>query len=83
MWIHQAQPIIYAGARVCPSISQWLMTGSCMYFIFIWCKSDTIAIVHHRLHPIRHRKGEVLQKRGEEEEKLHPGQVLTKTLPLA
>lgn len=45
-------------------------------------KSDTKVMVFHRgAHSCREGDGEVLHERGEEEEKHHPGQVLSETQP--
>lgn len=46
-------------------------------------QGDAKPVVHHGFHPSRHLEGEVLQERSEEEEKLHLGQGLAQTEPLA
>lgn len=48
-----------------------------------WCQGDAKPVVQHGLHPSRHLEGEVLQEGSEEEEKLHLGQSLAETEPLA
>lgn len=58
------------------------MTWGYADFIILRCQSEPKAVVHIRLHPGRHGECEVLHEGGEEEEKLHLGQVLSKTHPL-
>lgn len=51
-------------------------------FKWVRCKSDTkVMVFHHGAHSCREGDGELLHERGEEEEKHHPGQVLSKTQP--
>lgn len=44
-----------------------------------WCQGDSEAETSVWLHPSGHGEGEVLHERGEKEEELHPGQVLSQT----
>lgn len=46
-------------------------------------QGDAKPVVQHGFHASRHLEGEVLQERSEEEEKLHLGQALAETEPLA
>lgn len=64
------------------TISELLMTWGYADFIILRCQSEPKAVVHIRLHPGRHGECEVLHEGGEEEEKLHLGQALSKTHPL-
>lgn len=58
------------------------LTGHHTDFKRVWRKSDAKMIVfHHRAHSCGEGDGELLHERGEEEEKHHPGQVLSETQP--
>lgn len=53
------------------------------YLEWVWRQSDAkVMVFHHRVHAWGEGDGELLHERGEEEEKYHPGQVLSKTQPL-
>lgn len=71
--------IYRAGSFVSHDIN---LTGHHTDFKWVWRKSDAkVIIFHHRAHSCREGDGELLHERGEEEEKHHSGQVLSKTQP--